>query len=143
MSDITLTAGMRSNLMSLQQTSVLTSRTQNRLSTGKSVNSSVDDPSKYFEALSLNQRADTLTSLKSSMGDAIQIVKAASAGVDSALAILIPILEEVVGWDSVRIREAFEDKGLLIQQWDKVQTDMLTIVPTAMPFEQVRVAIAD
>ena len=34
-------------------------------------------------------------------------------------------------------------KGLLIQQWDKVQTDMLTIVPTAMPFEQARVAIAD
>ena len=62
---------------------------------------------------------------------------------DSALAILIPILEEVVGWDSVRIRELFEDKGLLIQQWDKVQTDMLTIVPTAMPFEQARVAIAD
>jgi HAD superfamily phosphoserine phosphatase-like hydrolase len=62
---------------------------------------------------------------------------------DSALAILIPILEEVVGWDSVRIRESFEDKGLLIQQWDKVQTDMLTIVPTAMPFEQVRAAVAD
>jgi HAD superfamily phosphoserine phosphatase-like hydrolase len=62
---------------------------------------------------------------------------------DSALAILIPILEDVVGWDSVRIRESFEDKGLLIQQWDKVQTDMLTIVPTAMPLEQVRAAIAE
>jgi predicted HAD superfamily phosphohydrolase len=62
---------------------------------------------------------------------------------DSALAILIPILEDVVGWDSVRIRESFEDKGLLIQQWDKVQTDMLTIVPTAMPVEQVRVALAE
>ena len=50
---------------------------------------------------------------------------------DSALAILVPILEEVVGWDSVKIRCLFEDKGLLIQQWDKVQTDMLTIVPAA------------
>ena len=55
---------------------------------------------------------------------------------DSALAILVPILEEVVGWDSVRIRALFEEKGLLIQQWDKVQTDMLTIVPTVMPIEE-------
>jgi HAD superfamily phosphoserine phosphatase-like hydrolase len=63
---------------------------------------------------------------------------------DSALAILVPILEDVVRWDSVKIRELFEDKGLLIQQWDKVQTDMLTIVPAAVPQEeQVRIAVAD
>ena len=52
---------------------------------------------------------------------------------DNALAILIPILEEVVGWDTRLIRELFEAKGLLIQQWDKVQTDMLTIVPVDAP----------
>ncbi len=67
---------------------------------------------------------------------------------DSALAILVPILEEVVGWNSASIRDLFEAKGLLIQQWDKVQTDMLTIVPVAVPQEdfpeeQARVAIAD
>ncbi|MGA2370372.1 MAG: HAD-IB family phosphatase [Candidatus Korobacteraceae bacterium] len=63
---------------------------------------------------------------------------------DSALAILVPILEEVVGWDSVKIRELFEAKGLLIQQWDKVQTDMLTIVPIVVPQEeQVEAALAD
>ena len=63
---------------------------------------------------------------------------------DSALAILIPILEEVVGWNSSQIRELFETKGLLIQQWDKVQTDMLTIVPNsaAMEAESV-ITIAD
>jgi HAD superfamily phosphoserine phosphatase-like hydrolase len=54
---------------------------------------------------------------------------------DSALAILVPILEEVVGWNSVRIRDAFENQGLLIQQWDKVQTDMLTIVPIAIAMD--------
>ena len=48
---------------------------------------------------------------------------------DSAVAILVPILEEVVRWDSAKIRELFETQGLLIQQWDKVQTDTLTIVP--------------
>ena len=52
---------------------------------------------------------------------------------DNALAILVPILEEVVGWDAARIRDLFENKGLLIQQWDKVQTDMLTIIPSVAP----------
>jgi HAD superfamily phosphoserine phosphatase-like hydrolase len=50
---------------------------------------------------------------------------------DNALAILIPILEDVVGWDTASIRSVFEAKGFLIQQWDKVQTDMLTIVPSS------------
>ncbi len=63
---------------------------------------------------------------------------------DSALAILVPILEDVVGWDSAKIRELFEAKGLLIQQWDKVQTDMLTIVPIVTPQEeQVEATLAE
>src|SRR6516165_5576966 len=49
---------------------------------------------------------------------------------DSALAVLIPILEDVAKWSSVDIREVFEAKGFLIQQWDKVQTDLLTIIPS-------------
>jgi HAD superfamily phosphoserine phosphatase-like hydrolase len=53
---------------------------------------------------------------------------------DNALAILIPILEDVAGWNSTAIREVFEAKGFLIQQWDKVQTDLLTIIPsTSIP----------
>ena len=48
---------------------------------------------------------------------------------DNALATLIPILEDVVGWDTAKIRRVFEARGLVIQQWDKVQTDLLTIVP--------------
>ncbi|HLI62707.1 MAG TPA: HAD-IB family phosphatase [Terriglobales bacterium] len=61
---------------------------------------------------------------------------------DSALAILVPILEEMVGWDSAKIRASFEAKGLLIQQWDKVQTDTLTIVPIAAPEEEASAAVA-
>ena len=49
---------------------------------------------------------------------------------ENALAILIPILEDVAGWDSMSIRNVFEAKGFLIQQWDKVQTDLLTIIPS-------------
>lgn len=57
---------------------------------------------------------------------------------DNALAVLIPILEEIVGWGRQQIRAAFESKGLLIQEWDKVQTDMLTIIPTAAETELIR-----
>src|SRR5271165_4792894 len=51
---------------------------------------------------------------------------------DNALAILIPILEDVAGWDTASIRSVFEAKGFVIQQWDKVQTDLLTIIPVAI-----------
>jgi hypothetical protein len=49
---------------------------------------------------------------------------------DNALAVLIPILEDIAGWDRAKIRDTFEAKGFLIQEWDKVQTDMLTIIPS-------------
>src|SRR5208283_6014554 len=64
---------------------------------------------------------------------------------DNALATLIPILEDVAGWDAASIRSVFEAKGLVIQQWDKVQTDLLTIVPdkSAMGVEQESVAAAE
>lgn len=48
---------------------------------------------------------------------------------DNAMAITIPILEDIAGWDRSQIRSLFESKGFLIQEWDKVQTDMLTIIP--------------
>jgi hypothetical protein len=45
------------------------------------------------------------------------------------LAVLAPILEEIVGWERLRIRELFEAHGLLIQEWDRVRTDWLTLRP--------------
>jgi len=46
---------------------------------------------------------------------------------DDASSVLIPILEEIVGWTSTRIRALFESQGLLLQEWDKVRTDSLRI----------------
>jgi HAD superfamily phosphoserine phosphatase-like hydrolase len=46
---------------------------------------------------------------------------------DDALSVLVPILEEIAGWDAIAIRSFFESQGLLIQEWDKVRTDVLTI----------------
>ena len=45
---------------------------------------------------------------------------------DDALSVLVPVLEDIVGWDSVAIRALFESQGFLIQEWDKVRTDWLT-----------------
>jgi predicted HAD superfamily phosphohydrolase len=51
---------------------------------------------------------------------------------DDALSVLVPILEQIGGWSPERIRELFEAHGVLIQQWDKVRTDWLTIGESSM-----------
>jgi HAD superfamily phosphoserine phosphatase-like hydrolase len=45
----------------------------------------------------------------------------------SALAVLAPIFEDIAGWDRLRIREFFESYGVMIQEWDRVRTDWLTL----------------
>lgn len=81
MANITLSSGMRSNLMNLQSTLDLLNQTQNRLSTGLKVNSALDDPTAYFTALTLTTRASNIDSLKDEMGQAIQTIKAADVGI--------------------------------------------------------------
>jgi 2-hydroxy-3-keto-5-methylthiopentenyl-1-phosphate phosphatase len=49
---------------------------------------------------------------------------------DNALSLLVPILEDLAGWDSARIRALFEAHGLVLQEWDKIRTDSLTIRET-------------
>ena len=83
MSDISLTASMRSNLLSLQQTQSLMDTTQERLSTGKKVNSAIDNPSSYYTAQSLTNRASDLSSLLDSMGQAVQTIQAANEGIEA------------------------------------------------------------
>lgn len=48
---------------------------------------------------------------------------------DDALSIMVPILEDIAGWDSSRIRTFFNGQGLSIQEWDRVRADWLTITP--------------
>lgn len=79
--DITLTSAMRANLVSLQSTEQLLGRTQERLSTGKRVNSAIDNPTNFFAARAHTQRADLLNGLKDNISEAVQTVKAADNGV--------------------------------------------------------------
>ena len=83
MSDISLTASMRSNLLSLQNTQSLMDTTQERLSTGKKVNSAIDNPSSYYTAQSLTNRASDLEGLLDSMGQGIQTIQAANEGIEA------------------------------------------------------------
>ena len=83
MQPITLTSGMRANLVSLQNTNSLLETTQKRLASGKKVNSALDDPVAYFTAVAHEQRASDLASRKDEMSESIQMVKAADAGIES------------------------------------------------------------
>lgn len=81
--DVTLSAATRQNLLSLQDAASLTATNQTRLSTGKKVNSALDNPVNYFQASALNQRANTLTSLLDGISNGIQTIQAASKGIDA------------------------------------------------------------
>src|SRR3954468_12150619 len=83
MSDIVLTAGVRSNLLQLQKTSELITETQTKLATGKRVNSALDNPINYFTAQGLSNRASDLSSLLDSMSTAINTTRAANNGIPS------------------------------------------------------------
>jgi hypothetical protein len=52
------------------------------------------------------------------------------------LAVLAPILEEVLGWERSRIRSFFEANGMLIQEWERVRTDWLTLRPAITETEE-------
>ena len=83
MSDITLTAAVRQNLLSLQDTANLLSQTQERLATGKKVNSALDNPTNFFTAAGLDARASDISNLLDSIGNGVQVLQAANTGITS------------------------------------------------------------
>jgi flagellin len=82
-SNITLSAGVRQNLLALQGTASLMSQTQTRLATGKKVNSALDNPQNFFTSQSLSNRAGDLNSLLDSIGQAQKTLEAADEGITS------------------------------------------------------------
>lgn len=88
MADVTLTAALRSNLLSLQGTQKLLDSTQLRLATGRKVNSALDNPNAFFAASSLNARAGDLNRLLDGMGQGIQVLKAADEGIKALTALV-------------------------------------------------------
>lgn len=80
-SDITLSAAMRQNLLSLQDTAAMLATTQSRLATGKKVNSALDNPVNYFAAEGMTARAADLSSLLDGISNGIQTIQAANEGI--------------------------------------------------------------
>ncbi len=80
MAEIVLSSGIRSNLLALQRTSDLTEITQERLATGKRVNSALDDATNFFTSSALNDRANDLNRLLDFISNAVQTIEAADNG---------------------------------------------------------------
>ena len=105
MSDIVLSASVRQNLLSLQATASLLSTTQNRLATGNKVNSALDNPTNFFTAQGLNNRASDINNLLDSIGNGVQVLQAANTGltslqklVDTAKSIANQVLQAPAGY---------------------------------------------
>src|SRR3978361_1639841 len=104
---IVLSASVRQNLLSLQSTAELLSTTQNRLATGKKVNSALDNPTNYFTAASLDNRASDINNLLDGIGNGVQVLQAANTGItslqkliDSARSVGNQVLQSAVGYST-------------------------------------------
>ena len=105
MSGIVLSASVRQNLLSLQSTAALLATTQNDLATGKKVNTALDNPTNYFTAQGLDNRASDINNLLDGIGNGVQVLQAANTGitalqqlVDSAKSIANQVLQAPVGY---------------------------------------------
>src|ERR1700752_1802261 len=105
MSGIVLSASVRQNLLSLQSTAQLLSSTQNRLASGKKVNSALDNPTNFFTAQGLDNRASDINNLLDAIGNGVQVLQAANTGitslqklVDTAKSIANQVLQSPVGY---------------------------------------------
>ncbi len=107
MTGIVLSASVRQNLLSLQSTAQLLATTQNDLSTGKKVNSALDNPTNFFTAQGLDNRASDISNLLDGIGNGVQVLQAANTGitslqslVDSAKSIANQVLQSAVGYST-------------------------------------------
>src|SRR6201997_1671528 len=105
MTGIVLSASVRQNLLSLQSTASLLAKTQNDLATGNKVNSALDNPTEYFTAQGLTNRASDINNLLDGIGNGVQILQAANTGitslqklVDSAKSIANQALQQPAGF---------------------------------------------
>src|SRR5487761_321833 len=105
MSGIVLSASVRQNLLSLQSTAALLATTQNDLATGNKVNTALDNPTEFFTAAGLNNRASDIGNLLDGIGNGVQVLQAANTGltslqklVDTAKSVANQVLQSQVGY---------------------------------------------
>ena len=105
MSNVVLSASVRQNLLSLQSTADLLSTTQNRLASGKKVNTALDNPTNFFTAAGLDSRSSDINNLLDGIGNGVQIIQAANTGItsiqkliDNAKSVANQALQSTVGY---------------------------------------------
>ncbi|MBW1780309.1 MAG: flagellin, partial [Deltaproteobacteria bacterium] len=121
MGDISLTAGMRSNLFHLQQTSKMMETSQTRLATGLRVQSALDDPVAFFKAQEHKQRAGDLAARKDEMSEAVGTVNAANNGIE-AITDLIDAAKSLA--QSAQSESNSTDRATLATQFNAMLTQI-------------------
>ena len=86
--NVNLTSGMLNNLISLQSINAKINTTQNQMSTGKKVNSALDNPTTYFASQSELQRANDLSNRQDGMSEAVQTIQAANSGISGITSLI-------------------------------------------------------
>ena len=107
MSGIVLSASVRQNLLALQSTASLLATTQNDLATGNKVNTALDNPTEFFTAQSLNNRASDIANLLDGISNGVQVLQAANTGLTSLSALVAnaqsianQVLQSPTGYDT-------------------------------------------
>jgi flagellin len=113
LSNVSLSAGARSNLLSLQQTAGLLNTTQNRLSSGKKIASALDGATAYFASTGFLNRANDLSNIKDSLSNSLSTVKSAAGAIDS----ITKIVQQAQGLTTSALQTTDADtrSGLAVQ----------------------------
>ena len=122
MSDITLSAGVRQNLLTLQSTADMMATTQNRLATGKKVNSALDNPTNFFTSQSLSARANDLGNLLDGIGNAIKTIEAADNGITA----ITKLVESAQSTARQALQDGGAGSGTIIESSSSISTNGLT-----------------
>lgn len=83
MAGVTISSAVRTNLLSLQDITSQQSIVQNRLATGKKVNSALDNATSFFTASAFTSRAASLSALQDSISTGVQTLQAANNGISA------------------------------------------------------------
>lgn len=129
-SNVSLTSSARANLLSLQETSRLLETTQNRLSTGKKVNSALDNATSFFASQGFLNRASDLARLKDGLSTALQTVRAASNAISS----ITKVVEQLQGITTSALQAAGDTttRANLATQFNSLRTQINALVNDAV-----------
>ncbi len=127
---VNLSASIRTNLLALQNTNILFSRTSERLSTGLRVNSALDGASPFFAARNLNNRAADFTGLKDGIGQAISTLKTADKGIE-ALTTLVEQAKSLADQAKEASTQVSQTSGASASTTDATGSTALSVAFTA------------